>query len=174
MADSDKVDAGTQCVDDQDMSTQTTNKLLVTYELEMQLGILCNQMLHGAYWFLILEIMFTTKLQLRGLARCAKQRDVTCRESVSSIMSWVMEKGGTLKLADIAKPDYGKEKDFTAEYAVRTMAALDTWLEKGLREVMDMVSGQDMDGLEELLNRILSTYRDFQFESKAMMNKVFT
>ena len=57
-----------------------------------------------------------------------------------------MEKGGRVKMADIAKPDYGREEDFTAEYAVRTMATLDTWLEQGVREVVEMVVGKEVQG----------------------------
>ena len=170
----DKVDTGTQYVDDQDISTQTeTNSPIISYDLEMQLGILCNRLLHGSYWFLILEMMFTNKLELRGLARCAKQRENVCRESASSIMSWLMKNMATVRMADIAKPDYGMEKDFTAEYAVRTMVSLDTWLEQGVREVVEKVTGQDMEGLEELLKGMLVKHRDLQFETQAMKNKVF-
>ena len=111
--------------------------------MEVELGILSNRLLHGSYWFLILELMFTTKLELRGLARCAKQREDACRESASSVMSWLMEKVGKVRMADIAKPDYGREKDFTAEYAVSTMATLDTWLEQGVREILDKVVGKE-------------------------------
>ena len=174
MDNTDKVDTGTQYVDDQDISTQTgTDSPIISYELEMQLGILCNRLLHGSYWFLILEMMFTNKLELRGLAMCAKQRESVCRESASSIMSWMVKNMSTVKIADIAKPDYGREKDFTAEYAIRTMASLDTWLEQGLREVVEMVTEQDMGGLVDLLKSLLGKHRDLLFESQALKNKVF-
>ena len=176
MDESDKVDTGTQYVDDQDISTQTTNnnpEAILTYDMEVQLGILSNRLLHGSYWFLILDLMFTTKLQLMGLARSARKREAACRESAITIMSWVMEKGGRVKMADIAKPDYGREEDFTAEYAVRTMATLDTWLEQGVREVLEMVLGKEGQGMEERLKMVLEKHRDLHWESQAMKNTVF-
>ena len=90
MDESDKVDTGTQYVDDQDISTQTTNnnpEASLTYDMEVQLGILSNRLLHGSYWFMILDLMFTTKLQLMGLARSARKREAASRESVITIMS---------------------------------------------------------------------------------------
>ena len=176
MDDTDKIDTGTQYGDDQDISTQTTNNMpeaSLTYELEVELGILCNRLLHGSYWFLILDLMFTSKLELRGLARSAKQREVACRESASSIMSWLMEKGASVKMADITKPDYGSQEDFTAEYAVTTMVTLDTWLEQGAREVLEKVVGTELIGLEELLRTVLDKHREFRWETQAMKNKVF-
>ena len=172
MDDTDKIDTSTQYVDDQDISTQTTNNMPeagLTYEL----GILCNRLLHGSYWFLILDLMFTSKLELRGLVRSAKQREVACRESASSIMSWLMEKGASVKMADITKPDYGSQEDFTAEYAVKIMATLDTWLVQGVREELEIVVGKDIDGIEEMLRSVLDKHREFYWDSQAMKNKVF-
>ena len=68
--------------------------------MEVQLSNLSNRILHRSYWFLILDLMFITNLQLTGRA----------------IMSWVMEKGGRVEMADIAKPDYGRKEDFTAKF----------------------------------------------------------
>ena len=175
MDESDKVDTGTQHVDDQDISTQTTNinpEAALTSDMEVKLGTLSNRLLHGSYWFLILYLMFTTKLQLMELARSARKREAACRESAMTIMSWVMEKGGRVKMADIAKPDYGREEDFTAEYAVRTMAALDTWLEQGVREVGEMVVGKEVQGMEKMLKMVLEKHRDLHWESQAMKNTV--
>ena len=175
MGNTENNDTGTQCDDDeQDKSTQTASDSMINYELEMQLGILANRLLHGSYWFLILEIIFTSK-DLRGLAGCAKQRENVCRESASSIMSWLMENMGTVRMADIAKPDYyvGKE-EITAEYAVWTMAALDTWLEQGLRVVVEIVTEQDREAvLVELLRKILEEYDDLQLETQAMKDRIF-
>jgi hypothetical protein len=144
MDESDKVDNGTQYVDDQDISTQTTTNnsgAILNYDIEVQLGILSNRLLHGSYWFLILDLMFKTNLQLMGLARSAR-----------------------VKMADIA---------FTAEYTVRTLATLNTWLEKGVREVREIVVGKELDGMEEMLKIVLKKHRDLYWESKAMKNTVF-
>jgi hypothetical protein len=176
MNESDKLDTGTQYVDDQDISTQTTNNNLeatLIYDIEVKLGTMSNRLMHGSYWFLILDLMFTTKLQLMGLARSARKREDACRESAFTIMSWVMEKGGRVKMADIAKPDYGREEDFTAEYAVRTMATLDTWLEQGVREVLEMVVGKEVQGMEEMLKMVLENHRGLHWESQATKNTVF-
>ena len=96
MDESDKVDTCTQYVDDQDISAQTTKnnqEATLTYDMEVKLGTLSNRLLHGSYWFLILDLMFTTNLQLMGLARSYRKREDACRESAITIMSWVMEKG---------------------------------------------------------------------------------
>ena len=53
------------------------------------------------------------------------------------------------------------------------MATLDTWLEEGVREILDKVVGKDIQELEELLNRVLDKQREFHFETQAMKNKVF-
>ena len=88
-------------------------------------------------------------------------------------MSWVMGKGGRLKIADIAKPEYGDEEDFTDEYAVKTIAALDTWLEQGLREMLEMVVGKEVEGMEDMLKGVLDKHREFHWDSQAMKNRVF-
>ena len=103
------------------------------------------------------------KLQLLGLARSYRKREAACRESAITIMSLVMDKGGRVKMADISKPDYGREEDFTAEYAVRTMAILDTWLEQGVREVLEMVVGKEVQGMEEMLKMVLEKHRDLHW-----------
>ena len=177
MDDTDKVDIGTQHVDEQEISTQTSNSNLeasLNYDMEIKLGILSNQMLHASYWFLVLVMMFTTKLQLRGLARSARQRERACRESAITIMIWIIKKGWRVKIADVAKPEYGDEEDFNDEYAMKTMAALDNWLEKGLRDVLEMVVGKEMDGMEEMLKGLLDKHREFHWDSQAMMNRVFS
>ena len=170
------MDNSTQHDDDQEISTQTANynpEANLSYDMEVKLCILANQLLHGSYWFLLLDLMFTTKLQLRGLARSARQREAACRESATTIMSWVMEKGGRVRMVDIAKPDCGREEDFTAEYSVRTMANVDSWLEQGVREVLEMVVGKEMEGMEEMLKGVLEKHREFYWDSQAMKNKVF-
>ena len=141
--------------------------------MEVKLGILSNQMMHASYWFLVLEMMFTTKLQLSGMARSVRQREAACRESAITIMNWVMGKGGRLRIADIAKPEYGDEEDFTDEYAVKTIAALDTWLEQGLREMLEMVVGKEVEGMEDMLKGVLDKHREFHWDSQAMKNRVF-
>ena len=55
--------------------------------MEVQLSILSNRLLHGYYWFLILDLMFTTKLQLKGLARSARKREAACMESAITMIS---------------------------------------------------------------------------------------
>eukprot|EP00091_Calanus_sinicus_P017556 TRINITY_DN37934_c0_g1_i1.p1 TRINITY_DN37934_c0_g1~~TRINITY_DN37934_c0_g1_i1.p1 ORF type:complete len:121 (+),score=43.96 TRINITY_DN37934_c0_g1_i1:125-487(+) len=112
MDESDKVDTGTQYVDDQDISTQTTNnnqEATLTFDMEVKLGILSNRLLHGSYWFLILDLMFTSKLELMGLAMSARKREAACRESSMTSHVLGVEKEGKVKMADIAKPEFGRE-----------------------------------------------------------------
>ena len=165
------VDIGTQYVDEEEMSIQSSIKdvPVLNPEMEVKLGILSNRLLHGSYWFLILDMMFKTKFQLHALAKAARMRDAACRESASSIMSWVKGVGGKVRLVDIARPDYGKEEDFTVEYAVKTMATLDTWLEQGVMEVL--VEG--LNDVDEVLKTVLDKHRDFHWESQSMKEKVF-
>ena len=177
MDNTDKVDTGTQHVDGQEISTQTANNnqdANLSYDLEVKLAILFNCLLHGSYWFMLLDMMFTTKLQLRGLGRSARKREAASRESATTIMSWVMEKGGEVRMADVAKPDYGREEDFTAEYAVRTMATLDTWLEQEVRVVLETVVGKEVEGIENMLKGVLDKHREFYWDSQAMRNRVFS
>ena len=65
---------------------QTTQKLYLPI-IEVQLSILSNRLLHGYYWFLILDLMFTTKHQLKGLARSARKREAACMESAITMIS---------------------------------------------------------------------------------------
>ena len=74
-----------------------------------------------------------------------------------------------MRLVDIARPDYGKEEDFTVEYAVKTMATLDTWLEQGVMEVLL----EGMSDVDEVLKTVLDKHRDFHWESQSMKEKVF-
>ena len=166
-----KVDIGTQYVDEQEISIQTPLKHEDTLnsDNEVKLGILSNRLLHGSYWFLVLDMMFTTKFQLNGLARAARQREAACRESAITIMSWVKQKGGRVRLVDIARPDYGREEDFTAEYAMKTMATLDTWLEQGVMQVL--VEG--VKETDDMLREVLEKHREFHWESQSMKDKVF-
>ena len=84
-------------------------------------------------------------------------------------MSWEKGVGGKVRLVDIARPGYGKEEDFTVEYAVKTMATLDTWLEQGVMEVL--VEG--LYDVDEVLKTVLDKHRDFHWESQSMKEKVF-
>lgn len=69
-----KVDIGTQYVEDDDISVQSSIKdiPILNPEMEVKLGILSNRLLHGSYWYLILDVMFKTKFQLHGLAKAAR------------------------------------------------------------------------------------------------------
>ena len=51
MDDTNKVNTGTQYVEDQDISTETSNNNLISYDMEVELGILSNRLLHGSFWF---------------------------------------------------------------------------------------------------------------------------
>ena len=164
-----KVDIGTQYVEGEEISVQSVETTFINHEMEVKLGILANRLLHGSYWFLILDMMFRTKFQLIGLAKAARMREATCRESASSIMSWVREVGGKVRLVDIARPDYGKEENFTIEYGVRTMATLDTWLEQGVMEVL--ASG--VSEANDVLKAVLEKHRDYHWESQGMKDKIF-
>ena len=170
MGNRNKISTGTQYVDPKDDSTQTIEAPDIDY---FDLLNLANMFLHSSYWFLMLSITLT-RLDLTGLAWAAKQKDTICRESAMTILSWVMEKGGRMRMVDIVKPDYGKEEDFTAEYAVRIMANLDTWLVQGVREEMEMVVGKEIEGIEEVLRSVLDKHRGFYWDSQALKNRVFS
>ena len=40
---------------------QSVETTTINHEMEVKLGILANRLLHGSYWFLILDMMFRTK-----------------------------------------------------------------------------------------------------------------
>ena len=165
-----KIDMSTQYAIEQEIPTQNNNKQEDVFDtdMEVKLGILSNSLLHGSYWYLVLEIMFTTKFEMNGLARAARLRETACRESAITIMSLVKQKGGRVRLADIARPHYGREEDFTAEHAMRTMATLDTWLEQGVMKVL--VDG--VNEMEDILTEMMVKHREFHWESQAMKEKM--
>ena len=61
MDESDKVDTGTQYVDDQDISTEITNnntEAILTFDMEVQMGILSNLLLVPTFSWLISNVFF--------------------------------------------------------------------------------------------------------------------
>ena len=151
----DKMNAGTQHNDTKDDATQTTN--LPDSETIISMLELANMFLHSSYWFLMLSI-YLARLDLSGLAWAAKQKDIVCRESATTIFSWILGKGGRVDLADIAMPVM-EEKDPSAEYMVAKWDQLDKWMETKMEKIMATFGGGDNTGLEEILRDLLETFR---------------
>ena len=152
MGNRNKISTGTQYVDPKDDSTQTIEAPDIDY---FDLLNLANMFLHSSYWFLMLSITLT-RLDLTGLAWAAKQKDTVCRESAMTILCWIMERGGRVELADIARPRMGG--DLTAEYVVRKWDEVDRWLEKEMEKMVEKVEGID-SGLEDMLRNLLEKIR---------------
>ena len=155
MEDHKKVDTGTQYDDAKNDSTQTVPDAEATKELLE----LANMFLHSSYWFLMLSITLT-RLDLSGLAWAAKQKDMVCREAAMTILSWIMETGGRVELADIARPRMGE--NITAEYAVRKWDHVDRWLERETEKMLEKAVEVNT-GMEEMLRKILETIRNLTF-----------
>ena len=95
----DTVDCGTQYSDNgeevEDMVMKT--RYQVSPEMEVKLSVLSNKLLHGSYWFLLLDVMLTSKWDMAGQARAARMREAVCREAAVNIMTWIKEMGGCLR-----------------------------------------------------------------------------
>ena len=150
------MNAGTQ-YDDNDASTQTPNHPeaeTITSILE-----LANMFLHSSYWFLVLSITLT-RLDLSGLAWAAKQRDLLCRESATTIYSWILGKGGKIQLADIAVPVLEEKENPTAENLVKKWDQLDKWLETKMEQILLTLGKGDDTGLEEMLRNLMWSFKN--------------
>ena len=148
------MNAGTQ-YDDNDASTQTPN--LPEAETITSILELANMFLHSSYWFLVLSITLT-RLDLSGLAWAAKQRDLLCRESATTIYSWILGKGGKIQLADIAVPVL--EENPTAENLVKKWDQLDKWLETKMEQILLTLGKGDDTGLEEMLRNLMWSFKN--------------
>ena len=96
----DTVDCGTQYSDNgEDIMEDEVVKTRyqVTSEMEVKLSVLSNKLLHGSYWFLLLDVMLTSKWDMAAQARAARMREAVCREAAVNIMTWIKEMGGCLR-----------------------------------------------------------------------------
>ena len=151
-----KVNTGTQYDATKDDSTQTMD--VPDAEVTKSILELANMFLHSSYWFLMLSITLN-RLDLSGMAWAAKQKDIFCRESAMTIMSEVLDMGGRVELADIAKPR--KEEDQTAEYVLRKWGQLDMWLETETEKILDkMAGGGTNNRLEATLRKIMDNIKN--------------
>ena len=150
------MNAGTQ-YDDNDASTQTPN--LPEAETITSILELANMFLHSSYWFLVLSITLT-RLDLSGLAWAAKQRDLLCRESATTIYSWILGKGGKIQLADIAVPVLEEKENPTAENLVKKWDQLDKWLETKMEQILLTLGKGDDTGLEEMLRNLMWSFKN--------------
>ena len=150
------MNAGTK-YDDNDASTQTPN--LPEAETITSILELANMFLHSSYWFLVLSITLTS-LDLSGLAWAAKQRDLLCRESATTIYSWILGKGGKIQLADIAVPVLEEKENPTAENLVKKWDQLDKWLETKMEQILLTLGKGDDTGLEEMLRNLMWSFKN--------------
>ena len=154
------MNAGTQYNDNdvsKDDSTQTPN--LPEAETITSILELANMFLHSSYWFLVLSITLTS-LDLSGLAWAAKQRDLLCRESATTIYSWILGKGGKIQLADIAVPVLEEKENPTAENLVKKWDQLDKWLETKMEQILLTLGKGDDTGLEEMLRNLMWSFKN--------------
>ena len=135
--------------------------------LELKLNMLANRLLHGSYWYLLLQILHTSFSSDR-LMMAARRREEGSREAARTIIIWLKEVGSQVRLVDIARPDHGTEEEFCLEYALKTLLTLDIWLERG---VMEVLVEADLE-MEEMLRKILEKLREFHWESKAMKDQM--
>ena len=150
------MNAGTQ-YEDNDASTQTPN--LLEAETITSILELANMFLHSSYWFLVLSITLT-RLDLSGLAWAAKQRDLLCRESATTIYSWILGKGGKVQLADIAVPVLEEKENPTAENLVKKWDQLDKWLETKMEQILLTLGKGDDTGLGEMLRNLMWSFKN--------------
>ena len=79
----------TEYVEKRDVATQTGGEDLGAghvYKMALEVATLANSFLHASYWFLVMEITFSSR-GLEGLTRAAKRREESCREAAGSLLS---------------------------------------------------------------------------------------
>ena len=137
--------------------------------LELRLNMLANRLLHGSYWYLLLQIISDSTFGMsERIIKAARRREEASREAARTIITWLREVGSQVRLVDIARPDHGTEEEFCLENALKTLLTLDIWLEQGLVEVMVEADPE----MEDMLATILNKLRDFHSESKAMKDQI--
>ena len=123
------ISRGTQTEDNWTEQSGTQTELLYTdTSILVSMANLANRFLHAAYWFNVVDIVFTssTHHHLQDLARNVELRQSVRRSSAKKLLSHLLARD-FLKLADIAKPDFNVA-ECSVEKAVKIIAELDQWL----------------------------------------------
>ena len=159
------ISRGTQTKEDEvNLAVQsgTQTELLYTdTSILVSMANLANRFLHAAYWFCIVDIVFTsfTNHHLQDLARNVELRQSASKASAKKLLSHLLARD-FLKLADIAKPDFTVE-ECSAGKAVRIIAELDQWLLDSSELVLHSAKEKGNLAQVELLQQIVEEQNFF-------------
>ena len=122
---------------------------------------LANRYLHAAYWFNVVEVVFTNSSNpiIQDLARNVELRQFASKDSARKILSHLLARD-FLKLADIVKPDMRVE-DCSAGKAVKIVAELDQWLLDSSELVLHSAKEKGNLAQVELLQQIVEEQKVF-------------
>ena len=140
----------------------TQTELLYTdTSILVSMANLANRFLHAAYWFNIVEIVFTSfsNRHLQDLARNVQLRQSASKASAKKLLSHLLARD-FLKLADIAKP-YFTAAECSAGKAVKIVAELDQWLLDSSDLVLQSTKGKGNLAQVELLQQIIEEQKIF-------------
>ena len=140
----------------------TQTELLYTdTSILVSMANLANRFLHAAYWFNIVEIVFTSfsNRHLQDLARNVQLRQSASKASAKKLLSHLLARD-FLKLADIAKPDF-TAAECSAGKAVKIVAELDQWLLDSSELVLQSTKGKGNLAQVELLQQIIEEQKIF-------------
>ena len=140
----------------------TQTELLYTdTSILVSMANLANRFLHAAYWFNIVEIVFTSfsNRHLQDLARNVQLRQSASKASAKKLLSHLLARD-FLKLADIAKPDF-TAAECSAGKAVKIIAELDQWLLDSSELVLHSAKEKGNLAQVELLKQIVEKQKIF-------------
>ena len=140
----------------------TQTELLYTdTSILVSMANLANRFLHAAYWFSIVEIVFTSfsNRHLQDLARNVQLRQSASKASAKKLLSHLLARD-FLKLADIAKPDF-TAAECSAGKAVKIIAELDQWLLDSSELVLHSAKEKGNLAQVELLQQIVEEQKIF-------------
>ena len=90
-------------VEKQTLSETPETMLDLDENINHELLVLVNVLLHASYQFVLLRSV-ADSLNMQGSSWIMEKRDNRCRDSVVNILTWIEENNGYLEFADITKP----------------------------------------------------------------------
>ena len=155
--------------DDMDITvsrgTQTVSQTDTDSSLLVGVANLANRFLHASYWFLTLNIVFTSA-ELHSISRSVVLRHsislLTAQNLLSDLLDW-----NFLELADIAKPDFSLT-DCSVEEAVKIIGEIDNWLLASSELILHTARVKENLPQIEVLGNIVAEQKIFAEESKIM------
>ena len=155
--------------DDMDITvsrgTQTVSQTDTDSSLLVGVANLANRFLHASYWFLTLNIVFTST-ELHSISRSVVLRHSISLLTAQNLLSDLLDLN-FLELADIAKPDFSLT-DCSVEEAVKIIGEIDNWLVASSELVLHTARVKENLPQIEVLGNIVAEQKIFAEESKIM------